>query len=352
MKIIFIISDLTGGGAEKILVNLANFFSDKNHEVYIITLSNNDSFYKLNDNINHIKLNLYKNSTSSFDKIFNNLKRVKELRNNIKNINPNRIVSFLTQTNITSILANIGLNIPIIISERSIYNSENNSKFWMLLRRLTYQYASYLIVLTEDDAKNYNFMKDKEVIPNFIKIDKENNIIKKDNIILAVGRLHSVKQFDLLISIYAKLKTDYKLYIVGDGPEKEKLQNLIKNLNLENKIFLEGQKKNVYEYYKRAKIFVLTSKHEAFPNVLLEALYFGCAIVSFDCDYGPRAILENSKNGFLVKNNDEFMEKVKSLIADDNLQTNISDNARNRVNHFEYNKVINQWKDLLENVKD
>ena len=222
---------------------------------------------------------------------------------------------------------------------------------WRFLRNTLYPLGSKLVLLTEDDAKNYNFVQNKVVIPNFINIQEKNSNLRKENTILAVGRLHPVKQFDKLIDLYLQIDTDYKLYIVGEGNERQKLEQKIKNLNLENKVFLVGQVKNIYDYYKKAKIFVLTSKHEAFPNVILEAMYFGCVVVSLDCPYGPRAIIENEKSGFLVQNDEEFIEKLKFILKNEKEQLKISKNAIDRSNGFTHNKIIKKWEELIENIK-
>ena len=346
MKLLFIISSLSNGGAEKILTLLTNHFSYKN-DVYIITLSKHEPFYALEKKVTLIKLNLYQNSHSTYEALANNIKRITTLRKTIKSIQPDVVISFLTQTNIISIIATIFLNIPIIIAEHSIYNTENNNKFWKLLRRVIYPFSDTLVLLTKDDEKNYNFVTNKAVIPNFITISEPNDNLKKENIILAVGRLHPVKQFDKLIKIYAKIDTNYKLYIVGEGKEKNKLEKLIKRLKLEDRVSLEGQRKNIYDYYKKAKIFVLTSKHEAFPNVILEALYFGCAVVSFDCDYGPRAIIEDKKNGFLVNSEEEFVKKINMLTNNQELLDKISYYAKERAKDFEQEKIIQKWKNII-----
>ena len=346
MKLLFIISSLSNGGAEKILTLLANHFSH-NNDVYIITLSKNKPFYKLEKKVTLIQLNLYQTSTSVYEALTNNIKRVITLRKTIKSIQPDIIISFLTQTNIISIIATTFMNIPIIIAEHSIYNTENNNGFWRLLRKGIYPFANTLILLTKYDAENYNFVANKAVIPNFISIEEANNNLKKENIILAVGRLHPVKQFDKLIIMYSKIDTNYKLLIVGEGKERKKLEILIKTLGLEDRVSLEGQRKNIYEYYKKAKIFVLTSKHEAFPNVLLEAMYFGCSIVSFDCDYGPRAIIENKKNGFLVNSEDEFIDSINMFISNQLLLNKVSYYAKERTNDFEKEKIIQKWKNII-----
>ena len=355
MKILFVISDLSGGGAERILVTLANYFAKIENSVYILTLSNNKSFYEIDSRVKHIKLDLLKKSNSIYNKFINNFMRLKRIRDNIKDIKPDIIVSFLTQTNIITIIASIGLNIPIIISEHSIYFTENNNNLWRLLRRLTYPLADYLTILTDDDAKNYPFIKNKKVIPNFLKINEKYDFYKineKEDIILAVGRLHQVKQFKLLIKLYSRLDTNYKLYIVGDGVERKELEKLIQKLNLKGRVFLKGQKKDIYKYYKKAKIFVLTSKYEAFPNVILEAMHFGCAIVSFDCDYGPRAIINNNINGFLVKKENEFLDKLNILIKNDELRIKMARNAIFRAKDFEYHKIIKEWESLINNARN
>ncbi len=346
MKLLFIISSLSNGGAEKILTLIANNFSYKD-DVYVIMLSKHEPFYALEKKVTLIKLNLYQTSHSAYEALVNNAKRIITLRKTIKSIQPDIIISFLTQTNIISIIATIFLNIPIIIAERSIYDTENNNKFWKLLRKVIYPFSDILILLTKDDEKNYNFIANKVVIPNFITISEPNDNLKKENFILAVGRLHPVKQFDKLIKIYSKLNTNYKLLIVGDGKERERLEQLIKTLKLEDKISLEGQRKNIYDYYKKAKIFVLTSKHEAFPNVILEALYFGCAVVSFDCDYGPRVIIEDKKNGFLVNSEEEFVKKINMLISNQTLLEKISYYAKERAKDFEQEKIIQKWENII-----
>jgi len=354
MKIVFIISSLGSGGAERVLTLLANHFVSK-HEVFVITLSQNKPFYFIDNRVNLIQLNLIYNSNSVFSGIENNVKRISLIRKAIYNINPDIIISFLTQTNIISLLANFG-KFPIIIAERSIYNSETNSKFWRLLRRFIYPFADILVLLTKEDAKNYYFVDNKVVIPNFIKVS--NNSIKsllkkKEDIVLAVGRLHPVKQFDKLIYLFSKIDTNYKLYIVGEGSERERLETLIKKLNLQNKVFLPGRTKNIDSYYKKAKIFVLTSKYEAFPNVLLESMNYGCIPISFDCDYGPRNIIENNKSGFLVKSDEEFILKVKEVMdSDRNKFIEMMQNSINRIKDFDENKVLKKWEDLIENVKN
>jgi glycosyltransferase involved in cell wall biosynthesis len=153
--------------------------------------------------------------------------------------------------------------------------------------------------------------------------------------------------------MYAQI-SDYKLLIVGEGSERKKFESLINRLNLNSKIFLEGRKTNVFEYYNRAKIFVLTSKHEFFSNVILETMSYGCAVVSFDCPYGPGEIIENEKNGILVENQniDELAKNLQRLIDNKKLRDKLSKEAIKVREKYDIKKIANEWDKLIKEVID
>jgi GalNAc-alpha-(1->4)-GalNAc-alpha-(1->3)-diNAcBac-PP-undecaprenol alpha-1,4-N-acetyl-D-galactosaminyltransferase len=171
MKIAFIISSLGSGGAERVLTLIANELSKK-HEIYIITLSNDELFYELDTKIKHIKLDLLKQSNNIFQGIINSIKRIFVLKKELKKIDAHINISFITQTNILSIIASKLNKQKIIIAERSVYYSETNTIFWRQLRRFIYLYTNHLLTFTVDDVKNYDFVKNKSVIPNCIQFDK------------------------------------------------------------------------------------------------------------------------------------------------------------------------------------
>jgi GalNAc-alpha-(1->4)-GalNAc-alpha-(1->3)-diNAcBac-PP-undecaprenol alpha-1,4-N-acetyl-D-galactosaminyltransferase len=123
--------------------------------------------------------------------------------------------------------------------------------------------------------------------------------------ILAVGRLNRLKGFDRLIKAFSHLdQKDWKLAIIGEGSERNNLENLIYDLNLEAYISMPGRTKAIEKWYKKSAIFVLSSRIEGFPNVLCEAMAYGCACVSFDCIAGPNEIITDKVDGYLVKNGD------------------------------------------------
>ena len=352
MKIAFVISSLSNGGAEKIISLLANYFVQCN-EVSLILLCKKEIVYDIDNNINLVELNSCKNSVNIIDGIKNNINRYKELKNQIIEIKPDLIISFLTQTNILSILVAKSLHIPIIASERSIYASQK-SKIWQGLRKYIYKKANYIVTQTLADLKNYTFLDTIQNIYNPLLINnKNNNLIKnREDIVLAVGRLHNVKQFDVLIKVFSQIETEYKLVILGEGNKRNNLEKIIKEKNLEKKVFLKGQVKNVNEYYQKSKIFVLSSKYEGFPNALLEAMSNGCACISFDCPYGPNEIITNKKDGILVKNQDqdELKRAIESLIRDESYQQKLSINAIENSKRFDYKNIMQEWENLIDEV--
>ena len=206
------------------------------------------------------------------------------------------------------------------------------------------------VTQTYADLKNYNFLKRSYVIYNPIKIEKFDLNVKKQNIVLGVGRLDKQKGFDVLIKAFKKIgKDDWKLLIAGDGPERERLETLIKKLGSTN-IELIGKTKEIFKYYSQASIFVLSSNKEGFPNVLIEAMAFGCAVVSFDCPYGPAEIIENGVNGILVKNQDEngLKEAIELLIKDEELRKKLSKEAIKVREKYSIEKIVKEWEKVIK----
>ena len=187
-------------------------------------------------------------------------------------------------------------------------------------------------------------------IYNPLFIDKIES--KKENIVLAVGRLNTLKGFDVLIKSFATLESSgWKLIIVGDGVEKESLLALIDKLNIKN-IELIGRRRDVFEWYAKSSVFVLSSKREGFPNVLLEAMASGCAVVSFDCPYGPSEVIVHKKNGLLVKNQnrEELAISMQLLMDNQTLREVLSKDAVNIKERFAMSKIAIEWEKIIEKV--
>ena len=171
---------------------------------------------------------------------------------------------------------------------------------------------------------------------------------------IAVGRLVKLKQFDKLIDTYCTSdlpKREIHLVILGEGEEKERLEKQIERLQMSKFIHLLGFKNNVFSYVTNAKFLVLTSKYEGFSMVILEALFAGTPVVSFDCETGPGELVQNEHNGLLVKNQDfkALQDAIERMVDDSQLYYLCKENAKTSVSSFSNEKISKKWLDLVKN---
>lgn len=354
--IAFVIGALTPGGAERVISNLSNSLI-KDFDVSIITFKKSTPFYRLDDRVKVFScFDKIDKPTSIFGSLKLNYNILKRIIAIIKNEQINLLIGFITSANIIATLAAKKNGIPCLISERNDPLKNDIPRFWVVLRKLIYPKSDHLIVQTEKVKTIYtNMLKHKNitVLPNPISSDLSRlrkNDVSREKIILTVGRLNNDKRQDKLIRAVSTIKLDgWKVIIIGKGPNKKKLTNLISNLNLSDQIEILSNIKNIQDYYMKASIFVFTSKSEGFPNVLLEAMHFGLPCISTDCNYGPSDIITNDKDGFLVPVDDQeiLVEKISELIKDSNLRNYLGKNAEKTSLNFTSDKVTTQWENLI-----
>jgi GalNAc-alpha-(1->4)-GalNAc-alpha-(1->3)-diNAcBac-PP-undecaprenol alpha-1,4-N-acetyl-D-galactosaminyltransferase len=353
MKILFVISSLSAGGAERVVSLLANRLC-RQHQVAIATYSREKPFYILDERIRHLKLDLLSDSPTPLHTFLNTWHRIRRLKEVFLKEKPDVIVSFMSHTNLLAIFAAKTVRIPIVVSERVAYDFYGSSML-NIARRALYPFADALVVQTEGDRKHYPFVPKTFVIPNPVAVPvKVRPMETRERIVLAVGRLEYQKGFDLLIPVFGKLESkDWRLVIVGEGSQRRELETLIEKANADN-IRLVGRQKEMEEWYQKASIFVLPSRREGFPNVLLEAMAHGCACIAFDCPYGPSEIIENGENGLLIEwgNEQALMEKLKRLMDDMDLRKKIQVAAHESSKEFCPEKVLLLWEKLMEDLKN
>ena len=353
MKIAFIISSLGSGGAERVLSLMANYWAQKNYRIIIITLGNSRPFFPLADGIQIEPLSLLKNSFSVFDAIANNIERIKVIAKRLIKIDPDIVISFMTQTNVISTIACRIINKPIVIAERISYDFLA-SRGWASLRKLVYRFSTALVVQTRYDQQKYHRLANPFVINNPLNLRKvipNNN--KEEKNILAVGRLNRQKGFDRLIKAFSHLDPkDWKLTIIGEGGERENLETLIKDLSLEDYISMPGTTETIENWYQKSPIFVLSSRMEGFPNVLCEAMAYGCACVSFDCIAGPNEIISDKIDGYLVKNGDihALSARINLLINNAEERRRIGKAAMKIRDRLNIDSIMAQWDNILEKI--
>lgn len=358
-KISFIIASLNSGGAERVVSTLSNKLTKK-YEVHIILLTKSEPFYKLNTNV---KLFYCREQPQPSNNIFQALKGnyllYKTISTYLKKEKIKIAIGFMPTSNILAILASQKNNIPCIISERNFPLKSNITLMWRLLRKVLYKKSNFLVVQT-DEIKNIFapiIKKEKIVIINNPISPELTNArdfnFKKENIILNIGRLTNQKAQDLLIKAFSKIdNAGWKLFIVGNGEKMKEYKNLIKTLNLENKVFLIGQTKEITYYYNISKIFAFTSIFEGFPNALTEAMHFGLPCISTDCPTGPAKLITNGENGYLIPigNQKELEHYLSKLINNAQSRNQLGKNALNSINSFDADVVVSKWVDLFNKI--
>lgn len=211
------------------------------------------------------------------------------------------------------------------------------------------------IVLTEEDKKQWKNKKVK-VIPNFISSFPKEISSCENKKIISVGRLEYQKGYDILIDVWKKIEEKYPdwiLEVYGNGPEKEKLQRKINSLGLEKSFLLKGVTKNIKEKYLASSIYVMSSRYEGMPMVLLEAMAHGLPVVSFECPCGPKDLIIDNEAGFLVEFGDKekMQEKIEELIINKEKRQIFGRNARKNVERFSKEKIMEKWKKLFEKMR-
>lgn len=352
----FVLHNLDSGGAQRVVSTLANEFS-KTYDVYIITLIRSEPFYPLDDKVQRLccsDRSLI--SKNIFHALRNNVYLYRTLRHLLKEHNISVTIGFTTTANVLAVLASRSLRIPSIISERANPNIYSPNRLWRILRQYSYKNANYLVLqsqLIQEYFKDYMAADRLKILPNPLSTElaaHRNLDSPKSNIILSVGRLDKNKAQDLLIKAFGNVDNeDWKIVFVGDGEEKQNYIDLVHRLNLDTKVRFAGKSTEIYNYYNNAKIFAFTSQSEGFPNVLIEAMYFGLPCISTDCPTGPSEIIHDGETGYLIPVNDQqaLEHKLSILMSSETLCKDIGTKGQLSSEKYKTDKVIAQWDELI-----
>ncbi|HEY1405827.1 MAG TPA: glycosyltransferase family 4 protein, partial [Spirochaetota bacterium] len=259
-------------------------------------------------------------------------------------------------TNISILISLFGkVTSSVVAAEHGQYFA--HGFFIRLMRRVTYRKVDAVVALTTTDAAIYSklFGGKGRCIPNGISgIPKEKSTGKTKRLI-AVGRLVKEKGFDTLIVIAGSVlekEKGWSLALYGDGYEREKLTRLIDANQSRKRITLPGFEKNVARALAGASIYLCTSRTESFGMAIAEGMACALPVVSFDCPTGPRDIIEDGVNGFLVPvgDNELFADRVCLLMRDDKLRIKMGRAARKSVERFLPGRIATLWDELLDSL--
>lgn len=353
MKIDLIISTIRGGGAERVMSILCNKLQSEGHEVRLITFREAEEAYPIDQAVQRVKLSKKTIPVAKLNAFYHLIAFYSEKTNR-----PDQIISFLTLMNLVAILAGNMYGIPVIVSEHNNHlQLEPPAWLTRFTWRWIYRRAKFVTVLTSFDVSFFVRRQCKvEVMPNpcsFIPATNYNANRRKE--IIAVGNLdrYHHKGFDNLLEIvYPVLceNREWKLRIIGEGTQgKQLLEKRVSELEMERQIEFLGFRKDVREILQNASIFILPSRFEGLPMVLLEALSQGAACLAYDCITGPSDMIQDRINGLLIEDQNMSAMRIglKTLIEDADLRESLGQNGMDSLERYSLESIYQRWMDLL-----
>lgn len=358
MKILYLTNDISElGGIENVLrIKINYFFKKYNYKIKIISQNNKyrENFFKIDKNIETYCLNI-KITNNFFMKLFQKIKYFFYLKKILQKEKFDILIT--TGTILDSFL--IFFKTCILIREFHISKNSMqifNEKKFLKQKIIKFYLSKYdrIIILTNEDKKNWD-LSNIEIIHNPLTFYPKNFSKCENKKIISVGRLEKQKGYDILIDIWNLISKKYPEWILevyGEGSERESLKNKIDQLGLQKSFILKGSVKNIQDKYLESSIYIMSSRYEGMPMVLLEAMACGLPVVSFDCNCGPKDIVKDGEDGFIVKFGDieKMAEKIEELILKEEKRKLFGKNARMNIQRFSQDKIMNQWKELFETL--
>ena len=337
MKILFLINSLKSkSGSERVAVELANKMSAI--EDYDITLLNresnkNSTAYSVADNVNVVAL-----SGSLFQ-------FYKKLKKHIATSNYDVVV--VHNLGKLSLLCAFVPNIKKLVILEHVSFISRPQKI-QILSKLLYRKIDQVVTLTRNDKEQFDrFHSNVLVIPNFSPFPISSTHQQNNKQIVTIGRLTDQKNYMHLLQAWEKIHQsipDWQLKIYGEGEHYQKLNDYITRKSLQN-VTLMGATSNVKQVYKQSSFFVMSSKYEGLPMVLIEAQSFGLPIVSYNCPYGPSDVIQENKNGLLVEdqNLDKLAEAILKLTSSPDLLDHFSQESLLNAKKYQPEQILKIW---------
>lgn len=345
--------NMWAGGAERVIAELVKYFNSKNIKCSIITIDEGPVSYKVPQDVE-----IHAIGVISENKYLDKFLRYKALRNYVKKLKPDIVLSLPEDIGIYVIPSVLGLRIPVVVSERNNPWVMPWKKETRLLRKLFYPFASGIIFQTEQAASFFSseIRKKGIVLPNPLDINRIPKPLEGDRRkeIIGAGRLDKQKNFPLLIQSFAKFyekHPEYVLTIYGEGALREELEQLAASLLPKGACSFPGNTTELLKQINGASIFVLSSDYEGMPNVVIEAMAMGIPVISTDCPSGgPSELIQNGENGILVPVGDiDSLTFAMSRIAEsDELANKLGSNAQGIKKRLDSGIVAEKWRKYLE----
>ena len=375
MKILYIYTALTTvGGADRVLIQKANWLADHGYDVTIVTESqaNKPVAFPLSEHTRHVDLGV------DFDKEYGHVLPIraliyyklmrsyrKKLKHFILDEKPDIVITTLGRdlgiiTNLKDSSVKVGETHTTQYHLRNFHLMEQRGGLykWLArcLRRRQVSFASKLkalVVLTPQDAEDWKGVTNTFVIPNALSFYPTESAELENKQVIMVGRYNNAKGYDYLIPAWKKVHQrhpDWTLHVYGSGELYNDVVRWIQEYNLDESMILHEPTDQIMEKYLESSVCVLSSRYEGFSLVILEGMSCGVPYVSFDCPYGPRNIIHNEEDGILVEylNSDALADNICRLIENPILRKKMGAAARKNVKRFCQDEVMKQWTALFD----
>lgn len=359
-RVTFVLPALGAGGSEHVVSMLANRLTHSGVPSSIITFEppGTPPYYPLAPGVLCRQLGLPPGSNGGLRRYADSVSRVSRLRAAFRQDRPALVVAFLTRTNILSVLAATGLDIPVIVSERNNPEVQDPGAIWNQLRRFTYPRAHGLITMTRGALEFFPPAMRRRgwVIPNMADWTIRRDIHQDGpKVFTAVGRLVPQKGFDLLIDAFAAVAgahPDWILRIWGEGPDRAALEQQVMKRGMQGRIQLPGISDGPGSWIKSADAFVLSSRFEGWGLVLGEAMAAGIPAVSFNCHWGPAEMIADGQDGLLVPPGDPAAlgAAMSRLMGDAALRTRFGEAGATSMLRFAPDHVLKNWRTVIDGV--
>jgi len=362
MNILCIIPTLGHGGAQRVLVELAEHLAAKTHYqvAFLIFKGDEEYFYKPSEKIPVHCTDSVQGGSISWLALFQTTNRV---RKKIKSIAPDLIISFQDVANFPTLLATLGHKSKVIVSERLDPTYHPVAKARRLVRSLLYPLADSIVVQTSHIAKQMpkRSFKKVSVIPNpapNVSMIAATHIPSENGFrAIAAGRLEEQKNFSFLIDAIAHAQSHldgWHIDIYGEGSQRKHLQDKIESLGLDKLITIHSAIKDLGAEMRQSHLYLLTSKYEGFPNVLLEAIAYRLPCIANRSVSGVDELIQNNINGIALAANrnspEHFGDKLAKLANNADLRESMGKNCKKIVETYHRDELYSRWEDLITNI--
>jgi glycosyltransferase involved in cell wall biosynthesis len=371
IKVLFFISSLEGGGAERVMVDILRHIDMSRIETLLVLLYPFERSPYKHFLPADVKILVVGRRS---DALFHKFKQFVKFIITVHNEKPHVILSMLTHNNLVAILAGKLFGTKVIVCEHNtlgeVIKTAEGKKILGIpvapLVKILYRFTDQIVAVSEGIKSNlieeFTIPAHKiEVVYNPVDLDRIGELSgmppeqpfseERGSTVIAMGRLVKQKGFDTLIMAFGRVvqEIDARLIIAGEGPEREYLQGLAGELGIAGKVFFVGFQKNPFNLLSRADVFVLSSTYEGLPMAILESMACGIPVVSTDCWSGPRELLQNGRCGLLVPVGDvnALSEAIVRLLKDRELRENISRLGKERVKDFSHEIIIKQYEEIV-----